>query len=226
MLHPLFEGMFLGLTVAIVIGPALFALMQTSIKYGVKTGIFLALGIFSSDLTMVVASYFGAWKIITNPDNHLVFGAIGGSVLIIFGILTLIRKVPRTEQVEVLSEIKVKHPGPIPYFFKGYFLNMANPSLWVFWITSVVAISSSYGGDHRKVALFFGGTLFIVLGTDILKCFLANRIKAASNPVVKIWVNRIVGILFMIIGLFVIASSIYEYYYGSGIPIPGHHVSL
>jgi threonine/homoserine/homoserine lactone efflux protein len=226
MLHPLFEGMFLGLTVAIVIGPALFALMQTSIKYGIKTGIFLALGIFMSDLTIVVASYFGASQIITNPKNHIVFGCIGGGVLFLLGILTLIRHVPKTEQVEALSEIHVKRPGPIPYFFKGYLLNIANPSLWVFWVTSVIAISSSYGGDRRKVAIFFAGTLLMVFGTDILKCFLANKIRAASNPGIKVWVNRVVGILFMIIGLFVIASSIYEFYFGSGITFPGQHGSL
>ena len=159
MLHPLFEGMFLGLTIAIVIGPALVALMQTSIKYGVKTGVFLALGIFFSDLTIVLGSYFGASRIITNPKNHLVLGTIGGAVLILFGLLTLIRKVPHTEQVEVVSEIKVKRPGPFPYFFKGYLLNLVNPSLWVFWITSVIAINASYGGDNKKVAIFFAGTL-------------------------------------------------------------------
>jgi threonine/homoserine/homoserine lactone efflux protein len=66
-LHPLFEGIILGLTVAITLGPALFALIQTSIKHGVKTGIFLALGIFLSDLTLVVGCFFGASQIITDP---------------------------------------------------------------------------------------------------------------------------------------------------------------
>jgi threonine/homoserine/homoserine lactone efflux protein len=220
MFHPLFEGMFLGLTVAIVIGPAMFALMQTSIKHGVKIGIFVAVGIFFSDLTIVVGSYFGASQVISNPRNHLVLGIIGGSVLFLFGLLTLIRRVPKTEQVEAVSEIKVKRRGPFPYFVKGYLLNIANPSLWVFWITSVVAINASYGGVHEKVALFFGGTLMMVLGTDILKAVLANKIKGASNPVVKTWVNRIVGVLFMIIGTFVIINSIWVYYNGSNIGLP------
>jgi threonine/homoserine/homoserine lactone efflux protein len=220
MLHPLFEGMFLGLTVAIVIGPAMFALMQTSIKHGVKIGVFLAVGIFFSDLTLVVGSYFGASAVISNPKNHLVLGIIGGSVLILYGILTLIRKVPKTEQVEAVSEIKVKRRGPVPYFFKGYLLNIANPSLWVFWITSVLAINASYGGNKQKVALFFAGTLAIVLGTDILKAVLANKIKTASNPLVKTWVNRIVGVLFMIIGSFVIGNSVWIFYNGSTIGLP------
>ncbi len=217
MLHPLFEGMFLGLTIAIVIGPALFALMQTSIKHGVKTGIFLAVGIFLSDLTLVVGSYFGASQFISNPKAHLVLGIGGGAVLIFFGLMTLIRRVPKTEQVGAFEEIRVKHPGSFPYLIKGYLLNIANPSLWIFWITSVLAISASYGGEKDKVALFFAGTLFMVLGTDILKAVLANKIKGASNPIVKIWVNRIVGVLFMIIGSFVIGNSIWAFYGGTSL---------
>jgi len=221
MLHPLFEGMFLGLTMAIIIGPALFALMQTSIKHGVKTGIALSLGIFCSDLTLVVGSYFGASQLITNPKNHLLLGCIGGTILALFGLFSLVRKVPQTEQVKAVSEIKVKHPGLIPYFVKGYLLNIANPSLWIFWLTSVVAINASYGGDSQKVVLFFAGTLLMIVGTDILKVVLANKIKGANNPVVKIWMNRIVGFLFIIIGLFVIANSVWAFYSGSNISLPG-----
>jgi threonine/homoserine/homoserine lactone efflux protein len=203
-----------------MIGPAMFALMQTSIKHGIRYGIALATGIFMSDLTIVVGSYFGASQIINNPRSHLVLGIIGGSVLVLFGLITLIKRVPKTEQVEVLNEIKVKKPSPFRYFFKGYILNLANPSLWAFWITTVIAINSSYGGDHNKVALFFAGTLFMILATDILKSILANKIKGASNPVVRTWVNRIVGALFIIIGTFVIINSVYEFYHGNGITVP------
>ena len=214
MIRPLVEGFFLGLTVAIIIGPAMIALIQTSIKYGVRHGVYLALGIFTSDLTIVVGSYFGASQILVNPTNHLILGIIGGSILLMFGVGSLFRKVPDSDTVEAIRELKFKHRGFFTYFFKGYFLNLANPSIWFFWITSVVAINSSYGGDNNKVAFFFAGTLVMVLMTDILKAVLANKIRTAISPQVKLWINRIAGILFLIIGLFVIGSSISEYVYG------------
>ncbi len=211
-LHPLFEGLILGLTVAITLGPALFALLQTSIKHGVKIGIFLALGIFLSDLALVVGCYFGASRIITDAKYHLILGIIGGFVMFAFGVYTFFKKVPQTEQVEAISEIKVKKKGALPYFFKGFLLNIANPFLWVFWISSVLAVNGSYGGDQRSVALFFTGTLAMVLTTDILKVLLANKIKVMGNPQVTIWVNRIVGLLFIIIGAFIITGSLLEYF--------------
>jgi len=214
LLIPFFKGLVLGLTVAITLGPAIFALLQTSIKHGVKIGISLAFGIFASDSLIVVGAFFGVSEIVTDPSYRLVFGIIGGVVMTIFGIFTFFKKVPKTEQIEVITEIKVKRPGPFPYFIKGFVLNIANPSLWFFWITCVVSISSTYSGpDKRKsVASFFIGALAMVLSTDILKCILANQIKVLERPVVKLWINRIVGILFMIIGTFIIAGTVYEFY--------------
>lgn len=212
--------MILGLTVAITLGPALFALLQTSIKHGIKTGIFLALGIFMSDLAVVVGCYFGAAQIVSDPQNHLVFGIIGGGIMMAFGLYTVLKKVPLTEQVEAISEIKVKKKGRIPYFFKGFVLNIANPFLWVFWITAVLAINATYGGDQKAVALFFTGALAMVLMTDVLKVVLANKIKVAGNPLVKLWMNRIVGFLFIVIGAFIITGSLLEYFRGISIQVP------
>jgi threonine/homoserine/homoserine lactone efflux protein len=219
-LHPLFEGIILGLTVAISIGPALFALLQTSMKHGIKTGIFLAAGIFVSDLTLVIGFYFGAAQIVTNSSYHLVLGIVGGVVMAGFGVYTFFRKVPQTEQIEPINEIKVKKQGRMPYFFKGFILNLANPFLWVFWITSMLAINAAYGGNQRSVALFFSASLFVILMTDILKVVLANKIKIAGNPQVKIWMNRIVGLLFMILGSFIISGSLLEYFRGISLQVP------
>ena len=219
-LHPLFEGIILGLSVAISVGPALFALLQTSIKHGVKIGIFLAAGIFASDLALVVGFYFGASAIVTNPKYHLVLGIIGGIVMTVYGVYTFFKKVPLTEQVEAINEIIVKKKGPLPYFFKGFVLNFANPFLWVFWITAMLAINATYGGDQRSVALFFAGSLSVILMTDILKVVLANKIKVAGNPQVKLWMNRIVGFLFMIIGAFIITGSLLEYFRGISLQVP------
>ncbi|MGE5423755.1 MAG: LysE family translocator [Syntrophothermus sp.] len=224
MLPAFFKGMILGFTVAITLGPALFALLQTSIKHGAKTGVFLALGIFASDLLIVVLALFGVSGVITDPDYSLFFGIFGGIVMELFGVFTFFRKVPEMDKVEVHTEIKVKRPGVIPYFFKGFVLNIANPSLWFFWVTCVVAISSTYSGPRKNelVTFFFAGALATVLATDILKAILANQIKALERPVVKLWVNRLVGILFMIIGIIIISGTFYSYYNHGPAPFLKH----
>jgi len=211
LLHPLFEGLILGITVAITLGPALVALLQTSLKHGIKTGIFLALGIFSSDFFLVLLAFFGVSNIITAPKFHLAFGLIGGVLMISYGIYTFFRKIPPADKVEPINEIHVKRPGVFPYYFKGFLLNVVNPSLWFFWIFWVVSINSTYGGDRKSVALFFAGALGMILTTDILKCILSNKIKVLGNPKVKFWINRVVGVLFFIFGAFIITGTLLEY---------------
>ena len=83
MLHLLFEGFVLGLTLAILIGPAFFALVQTSIHRGFKSGFYLALGIFISDITLVFLSYLGASQLVSDPKNSIYVGGSGGLMLIL-----------------------------------------------------------------------------------------------------------------------------------------------
>jgi threonine/homoserine/homoserine lactone efflux protein len=76
----------------------------------------------------------------------------------------------------------------------------------------VVSINSTYGGDRKSVVMFFSGALGMIFMTDILKCILANKIKVLGNPNVKLWINRIVGILFFIFGAFIITGTLLEYF--------------
>ena len=209
-MHPLIEGLILGLTLAIFFGfgPALFALIQTSIHRGFWSGFLLAVGIFLSDLAVVGLCFFGAIQIITKPENHLAFGLFSGGILIIFGIVTYSHKIHIDENNK---EIKPKPPRPIIYILKGFFLNIANPFIWIFWMGVVVAITANYGAEIRPLVLFFSVTLLTVLGTDVLKCFGAYKIKRYLTPKIMTGVNRIAGIGLVLFGLFLIFRVIFDF---------------
>jgi threonine/homoserine/homoserine lactone efflux protein len=207
-MHPFFEGVILGLTLAMLLGPALFALLQTSIHRGLKSGFFLALGIFCSDITLVAFTYLGAVQLLSNERNYLLAGITGGVILIIFGIYTFVRKV-HIDENNKLMEMKI--PGPFTYLAKGYFLNIMNPFVWFFWISVMVGIGSNYGADKQEVISFFAGTLTTIFGTDVLKVVIANRIKHYLNPKLLILINRIVGILLAIFGVFLIIRVIFQF---------------
>ncbi len=76
---PFTEGVILGLTLAIMAGPAFVTIVQTSIQKGFAAGAILVLGIFMSDLSIVTLSYLGATQILTRESNHFYFGVIGMS---------------------------------------------------------------------------------------------------------------------------------------------------
>ena len=53
------EGVLMGLGLSCVIGPALFALIQTSLTSGFKAGVRFAMGISLSDIVVVSLVTFG-----------------------------------------------------------------------------------------------------------------------------------------------------------------------
>ncbi|MFA5972074.1 MAG: LysE family transporter [Lentimicrobiaceae bacterium] len=200
-MHPLIQGVILGLTLSALLGPALFTLLQTSIHRGLKSGIFLAFGIFLSDISVVYLAFLGALQLINQKNNYMIAGIIGGSILIGFGIYTFLHKIHIDGNNK---SIEVRVPGPITYILKGYFLNIMNPFVWFFWISAMVGVSSSFGDDKHGIVIFFIGTLATVFGSDVLKVFIAHRIKDHLNVKILVRVNHFVGLLLIVFGVFLI----------------------
>lgn len=203
-MHPLLEGMILGLTLAIMLGPAMFSLIQTSIHRGLYRGILLAGGIFLSDLSLVVLCYLGAVQVIGNDRNYLMFGIIGGIILVIFGVVTFLRKVQVTDDNNLID---VKMPGPLTYIFKGFFLNFANPFVWIFWVSVMVTVSTGYGSDSWSIREFFAGALLTILSTDVLKVIIASRLKRYLKPRILIIINHLVGIMLILFGIYLMIKT-------------------
>ena len=206
-MHPLLQGIILGLTLSALLGPALFTLLQTSIHRGVKSAVFLAFGIFLSDVFVVYLAFMGALQLINQRNNYLIAGIIGGLILIGFGLYTFYHKIHIDENNKA---IEVRVAGPLTYILKGFFLNIMNPFVWFFWISAMVGVSSTYGDDKHGIIIFFIGTLSMVLGSDVLKVFIASKIKAHLKANILIRVNHFVGILLVGFGIFLIIRVFFQ----------------
>jgi len=202
MLKSFFEGMlFLGLPMLLFVGPAFFALLQTSIQRGVKAGVFLAFGISLSDATLVAISYLGAYQFLTTPENQVIAGIIASAILFAFGVYNITRKMHIDEHGKVKDNpIGIKTLGPFTYILKGYFLNIVNPFLLIFWMSMVGAFSSNYDFNSKTIISFF------------VKCFAARKIKNKFlKPKTIFWINKIMGFLMIGFGLFYIIKVIVEF---------------
>jgi threonine/homoserine/homoserine lactone efflux protein len=207
-MHPLLQGMILGFTLAALLGPALFTLLQTSIHRGWRSGIFLATGIIISDFSVLMLAYLGALQIINKKDNYLIAGIIGGIILIFFGIYTFNRKVHFDDNN---NPVEIKVAGPLTYILKGYFLNIMNPFVWFFWISAMVGVSSNFGDDKHGILIFFSGTLLVVFATDILKVLVASKLKRYLNGRILLLINHAVGILLVGFGIFLMIRTVIHF---------------
>lgn len=206
MLAVIIKGVILGFTMSLLIGPALFSLLQTSIYTGKRAGVFLASGISLSDTTIIYLAFLGILQLLNTKSNFLIIGIIGGVILISFGIYTYLKKVIIDEEKKL---IRSPMANPITYISKGFFLNFMNPFAWFFWITAMVTVSANFD-DKYDVLYFFGGTIITVFSTDLLKVFIADKIKEHLNDKLLVRINRIVGIVLMGFGIILIFRAFYK----------------
>lgn len=202
------EGVALGLGLAIMFGPAFFSLVQTSLKNGFSTVARLAIGIFLSDTFLVVMAIFGASKLFEFPITKLIVSVVGGGILIGMGICTYRSK----SDIEATMKIAKQAASTSTWktMLKGFFINLSNPATWLFWFFWVSIIMGRYTQDGRTeymgVFVFFASALLTVISTDLLKGYLAHKIKPyMTNKAMNI-VNKVVGIILVGIGVYLICS--------------------
>lgn len=201
----LLAGISAGLALAMLIGPAFFALLQTSLKNGFRSGVLMAMGILVSDAICVALAYLGASQFFGNSDNKLLIGVVGGVILITFGTYTALQKQLNTDGK---GGVKIQALSVHYAMLKGFFMNMLNPFVFLYWIGMVGLVSSNFGFSHFLVLIFFVATLITVFSTDVLKCFLAHKISRMLNPKTLLWVNKGAGIILIISGVVMIIRVI------------------
>ncbi|HEY4799951.1 MAG TPA: LysE family transporter [Bacteroidia bacterium] len=205
MFRAIAEGIGLGITLAILTGPAFFALLQTSIRNGYKSGIAFAIGVFVSDSTLISLSYLGALNLFNDPKNNFVIGIVGGTILIMFGVFNIFQKHPldldqRAENAASIVPVNNKMSLFLTAL-KGFGINLINPFVILFWIGVVGVESTRYDFSHWHVLSLFAATLLTVFSTDILKSMAAHKITNLLSPKILLWINRIAGVILIVSGV-------------------------
>ena len=236
-----FHGALMGLTLATIFGfgPAFFLLLQTSISKGFKTVLLFDLGVMLSDIIVVVLMMLTSIQITFDDSANMVVAGITAGVIIIgFGIFTYYSKpekiVARSEkksaELEAMEKkfekidqrfdkidekLDIKREGPRWYVYisKGFILNVFNPFIWVFWMTTVatVAGTEAYHGDNsfELEALFFLGTFSTLLAIDIMKILGAYSLKRFFTEKRMKILNQGTGIVLALCGIALIIRVIF-----------------
>lgn len=203
----LIEGILLGLTLSLMVGPLFFSIVQAGLAGGFRAGAMVATGVWASDIVFAVLAYFGSAALtsfIALPNFRLWAGLLGGLVLIIFGLVSLLK---RPVRVPALS---AAFPAPNLWHYagRGFLINALNPFTVFFWIgigSGVIATHRSEGG--ATPLYFFGGMLCTVALTDLLKAWGAKTLRQWLTPLHLHWLQKSIGILLIIFGIVLLGRS-------------------
>ena len=192
----LINGLLFGLVFVFAIGPSFFLLIQNSIEYGFRKGAYIALGISLSDVLFVTLTLIGLSAIFSNAENSTLFTLVAAGILASFGIYSFIKK-PKINNDETIIE----GHGIFRFVAKGFFINIFNPTVILFWVTLSSTISTSYNYSWADKRYFFIGLLITIFSTDLIKAFLANHVRSfITIRSVKVF-NRLVGGVLVVFAL-------------------------
>ena len=185
----LLHGAAFGALFVFTIGPTFFAILQSSLSRGFAAGAMTAAGISICDISYATMATLGLSSLIENDTFRWWLALVGGILLFVFGVISIIRK-PQLKTISDDSE-----QGSLSkYFVKGVLINGVNPFVIIFWMGIVGMSSANWGYIGLDQYLFIAGMLVMILSSDLLKSFLANRLRVWITLKRITLINRIVGV--------------------------------
>jgi len=196
----------LGLSLAILVGPLIVALLQTTLEEGFKAGMLVALGIWISDALFIIATYWGVNYMIqiTSYENfELILGVFGGIVLFSIGLAVYLKSPTKLPEGSFETSKNLLSNG-----IKGFLINTINPFTFFFWISVMVTSVQDEGLNQNEVAWMTAGIFSMILLTDTLKVAFAKKLQPKLTLKNIISVRKISGAALVIFGIVLIIRVI------------------
>lgn len=204
MIAPLIKGLILGVILSISVGPVIFAIIKQSINNGHKAGYIFVAGVSASDILLVLVCNFFT-SLFTTALNHQTFIAVAGSIfLVAVGVYTLFFKKVHTDEGNNIAEKKFRKRDLLAIFLSGFFMNILNPAVFIFWFAWTAAIladsqTAPHPAEYR--AIVFGTCLVFVLLADILKVMLAGKLRSKLTAKNLHYINKLSGLILIGFGI-------------------------
>jgi threonine/homoserine/homoserine lactone efflux protein len=206
MVAAIVAGLGLGVFLSLSVGPVIFAIIKYSINNGFKAGISFALGVSFSDIMFVLTGNLATAFITGLEEYKKTIGICGGVLLIGMGIYGLIFKKVKISTGEEKPEMFRTHDY-LKIWLAGFLMNTLNPGVIIFWLGVCVANAATSSG-HRIV--MYTLCLSLVLSADILKVFVADKIRHKLTLTNVEWLNRIAGISMIIFGVVLLYKMLFD----------------
>jgi threonine/homoserine/homoserine lactone efflux protein len=209
------KGLLLGLILSLSIGPVIFAIVKQSLTNGKRSGYAFVAGVSSSDMILLfICNVFTSlFNLVLNHKSTIALA--GAGFLLLMGLYTLFFKKLKLENMGIDGVNKtLSIKNLISSFLSGFIMNTLNPSVFLFWFAWTAAINNSADDTPNPIQyklVVFGTCLGFVLLSDLIKVFLAGKLRTRLTEKNLIWINRISGLIILIFSAVLLYSALLIY---------------
>jgi len=199
------EGLGFGLILTISMGPIFVALVQTSIEKGLKPGITVGVGIWSSDFLIIGATLYLVSlvkELVASETFNLYMGIAGGIVMVLFGFYMLWHKASVSFEGKTYSA-----KNYFGFWMKGFLVNTLNPFTYIFWLGVIATQVFGRGVSLPNTIIFLGTIMFVIISSDLLKIAAANYIRKGLKLSHIDKATNIAGVFLIIFGIALIYNA-------------------
>ena len=207
MVQSVISGIVLGCVLSLLVGPVFFMILNTSIKKGFLPASMLAFGVLLSDCFFVALTYFGSSLLFVMSSYEVWIGISGGVLILSFGLVTYFKKATiHADALEIADDSKTRAAGVV----KGFMMNTLNPSALLFWLGVAGTLSLRENIKGFQAFLFYSGTLGTVFTSDLVKAWVASRLKHMIRTRSLILMNRVSGLALIAFGIYMLGRTFME----------------
>ena len=215
LVDPILKGVLLGFILSISIGPVIFAIIKQSLTNGKRSGYAFVAGVSSSDFILLfICNYFTSlFNLVLSHKSTIALA--GAGFLLLMGLYTLFFKKLKLENMGIDGAHKtVSIKNLLSSYFSGFLMNSLNPSVFLFWFAWTAAINTSADDTPNPVQyklIVFGTCLGFVLLSDLIKVFLAGKLRPRLTEKNLLWINRVSGMIILIFSAALLYSALLIY---------------
>lgn len=200
------KGLAMGILLALSVGPVIFTVIKQSINNGREGGFSFIVGVWISDIILIILSNLFSELLTRLLDFKQVIGVAGSAFLMAMGVYYLFFK-----KVHIHPE-DVAMPGLKNYDharigMQGFLLNTLNPAVMLFWLTAATAIAVTH--TVRDRIIIFGTAMGFNIMMDIIKVTLAGKLRKKLTLKNIRLINKISGVIFLIFGTVLLAGVLF-----------------
>jgi threonine/homoserine/homoserine lactone efflux protein len=215
LVDPILKGVLLGFILSISIGPVIFAIIKQSLTNGRRSGYAFVAGVSSSDFILLfICNFFTSlFNLVLSHKSTIALA--GAGFLFLMGLYTLFFKKMKLENMGIDGAHKtVSIKNLLSSYFSGFLMNTLNPSVFLFWFAWTAAINTSADDTPNPVQyklIVFGTCLGFVLLSDLIKVFLAGKLRPRLTEKNLLWINRVSGMIILIFSAALLYSALLIY---------------